>query len=291
MTNSMCGAPSTQHCAVSHCFRTIAPGLSVCGLPEIGGLSRADFLTASALGSESQGAPSKAGAYCPRACVIGHLVGGVLLVAGTLKAIGLANNADPALALSPLWFGIALVECEWLLGLWLVSNVHPSPLVVSPCVLHRICWLLAYAGPPWGGLVRMLRRRCTRESLVHAPTGRGVRARFASFCQPVTPRYATIASHPARSALILTIMFWIGLPWAAVIIRSDHPFVIDPDLWTGERFPLLSHIDIGNKLARGAGPSFSIVTIARPVESEVSEEYERTARNLLSGGGRQDFDD
>ena len=245
-----------------------------------------DCLTASALGSESQGAPSKAGAYCPRACVIGHLVGGVLLVAGTLKAIGLATNADPALALSPLWFGIALVECEWLLGLWLVSNLHPSLArrVALACftVFAGFSLMRALRGEAscgcFGGVVRvnpwytlLLDAGCVLALLL--------------FRQPVTPRYATIASHPARSALILTIMFWIGLPWAAVIIRSDHPFVIDPDLWTGERFPLLSHIDIGNKLAQGRWTVVLYRHDCQACRIEVPE-YERTARNLLSGGGR-----
>jgi hypothetical protein len=58
---------------------------------------------------------------------VGRLIGLLLLVAAALKFYQLATEPAPETSLfTSRWFLVAMVEFEFLLGMWLLSGVYPK---------------------------------------------------------------------------------------------------------------------------------------------------------------------
>ena len=224
------------------------------------------------------------------------ILGLVLLVAASLKTHQLAT--EPVLGtglLDSRWLLIAVVEFELLLGLCLLANVWPratwavalSCFSLFTCVSlykavsgHTTCGCFGrVAINPWYtaaldlGVVILL--------LVWRP--RGQELAVPGRLEPL----------PRRAIAVLTTWLCVGLAAglamgsyaettlseAGEIIGDGKIVVLKPETWVGKQFPLLSHTDIGRKLARGMW----VVLLHRQDCSacrEAAAEYEALAKEF-----------
>ena len=189
----------------------------------------------------------------------------ILLVAAVLKAYDLATGPSFGTGLfENRWFLIAAVEFELLLAIWLLAGNYP-----------KVPWVVALA----------LFSAYTFISVYKVLTGHASCGCFGGV--QVNPWYTSVLNcltvlsllrwrpkeadrqfvHQLFKRPVGVFLVWIavGLPAAFAmsnytdttisdageIIGDGKIVVLRPDTWVGKRFPLLGHIDVGNRLTSG----------------------------------------
>ena len=232
-------------------------------------------------------------------------VAGLLLTASALKCWQLAT--EPIIGTSLLdsrWLLMATVEFELFFGLWLLANIWTKPTwaaalacfglftCVSLCKAlsgHASCGCFgSIQVNPWytGALdlvvmASLLRWRPSPAFPLPPGEGKGKGGGPA------------VSFTTQRATAVLVIWLAVGLPAAFAIgsyadttisdageiIGDGKIVVLKPETWVGKRFPLLGHIDIGDKLANGLW----IVLLHRHNCSacrEAAAEYELLAKDF-----------
>ena len=227
--------------------------------------------------------------------VVRMILGGILLVAAALKGYQLATEPTAEIGLmTSRWFLIGAVEVEVLLGMCLVSGlvVRSSWLISLGCFALFSCISLykALSGEascgcfgsvqvnPWytlsldvAAVVALLRWR----PALSAP------AESAGERRPVS-----------HYAIVLGVWLVVGMAagwqmarFEAVTVSDEGDFlgdgeivVLEPEKWVGKRFPLLPHIDIGDRLTEG-GWVVLLYHHDCPQCREVLPEYEQMAQS------------
>ena len=193
------------------------------------------------------------------------VLGLLLLAAAGLKLHELLTA--PAAEQGPFasrWFRAAQVEVELLLGLWLLSGLFPRAAwgAALACFtgFGAVAAYLAFTGAESCGCFgRLLVDPMWTFALDAAAVAALV------LCRPQD--HLDLTGRPGRRRVAFFALAGIavaGSAAAAIVVRRpvalpaddvtfpDGPLVlIDPAPWTGKRFPLLRHIDVGNQLAKG----------------------------------------
>jgi len=220
--------------------------------------------------------------------VLRVILGLILLTAAALKGHQLATEplAERGL-LTSRWFLIGVVEFELFFGLWLCCGLYARRtweaallcFAAFACVsLYKALSGEATCGcfgrvpvSPWYTLILDLAavaalmcfrppRQKTISPLPPAGEGPGVRA----FASPL-PFPGEGPGVRARLRWVFGLFVAAGLPGGLAMatyrpavledsgdIFGDSEFVVlEPEGWVGKPFPLLKHIDIGDRLARG----------------------------------------
>lgn len=188
----------------------------------------------------------------------------VLMTAAALKAWPLMFSAQAA----PMLWMIAQVEVEWLLGLWLLSGVR-----------LRLAWMAAlllftvFAGV---NAVKLMRGESECGCFGPLETSPWVTLlidlaviALLVFCRPpnVRQKRPNAASETRTRPLFLLAGFGVTAALAAAVLMSwnmPQPLVgrerisqtrtklyVRPARWSGQVFPLLDYMDIGDRLAKG----------------------------------------
>lgn len=203
-----------------------------------------------------------------RSRLVPAVLGLVLLAASILKAHELATGtvAEDGL-LTSRWFRITLVELELALGLWLFSGSYPKQARLAALVVFAgFCLVSLYQAltgaascgcfgklhiNPWNTLlfdllaVSVLWRWNPRMAGEHLLGG----GRSHSFRIVAFGLLFLLAGIPAALAMS---SYRPALLSAQGEIVGDGPdILLEPETWAGRRFPLLTHIDIGEQLANG----------------------------------------
>lgn len=198
--------------------------------------------------------------------MIRMLVGGVLLLAAALKACQLATEPTAEISLmTSRWFLVFSVEFELLLGLCLISGLFVRTVwlttLSSFALFSCISLYKALSGEvscgcfgsvqvnPWytlcldlavvGALMRYRPALWGKEA--------GIDTRPASYYRVVFGMWLVVAVSAG----------WGMSRFEATTVSDDGMFlgdgeivVLEPETWTGNRFPLFAHIDRGEQLAR-----------------------------------------
>ncbi|NQT15402.1 MAG: hypothetical protein HQ582_21780 [Planctomycetes bacterium] len=200
--------------------------------------------------------------------VVRVVLGLVLLAAAGLKGHQLAT--EPIVATGLLhgrWFLIGLVEVELLFGLWLLIGLYPEWTwrAAVACFAFFSCVTLAKAlsGEPSCGCFG----KVPVQPLHMLVFDVGVIALLLR-CRPVRveSRYSLgLRTFTVRLSAISAVWLLIGIPAAVAmgsyepsrlteegdVLGNDESVVLEPETWGGKRFPLVKHVDIGDKLLRG----------------------------------------
>ena len=225
----------------------------------------------------------------------------VLLAAAALKGYQLA--AGPVLGrgiLESRWFLIVVVELELLFGLWLLAGLHPTwtrraSMVCFAC-FACVSAIKAFHGEASCGCFGPLPVPPRYTFLLDLGAVLAL-----ALCRPVqgSPQRARGAARPAfRLGVSPVFALWatVGLPCAlamanvrdtgyvheAGLVSADGRLVVLlPAAWEGQRFPLIEHIDIGERLAEGNW----VVVLYRhdcPHCQESLPKYEATAEEFAA---------
>ena len=193
-------------------------------------------------------------------------LGLILLIAAGLKAHQLATEPVPGEGLLSIrWFQIVWVEAEILLGLWLVSGLARraawATALVCFLVFAGVTFPKALAGAdscgcfgavkvnPWYTLVLdvgavgalaafrpNLKNRLQPPPLVRLQPVAAVLIRLAAGAAAAIP---ILRYEPAMLSL------------EGTVVGGGRPVLLEPKEWVGKPCPLLAHIDIGSRLAKG----------------------------------------
>ena len=203
-----------------------------------------------------------------RFTIVRLALGGLLLVAAALKAHQLATApvAETGL-LTSRWFLIGVVECELGIGLWFLGGWHPRAIRV----VGIACFAL------FGGIA-LYKALQGAESC--GCFGRVAINPWWTAALDFIAVAALTLSHPAtdcihkntsvhnnlyqRGWLAGGLFVLLGLPagWAMATFSAAHVsedgllgdgqiVVLEPKEWIGKPFPLVNHIDLGNRLTIG----------------------------------------
>jgi hypothetical protein len=193
----------------------------------------------------------------------------VLLTAAGLKGYQLAT--EPVLGgglLESRWFLIAVVEFEILFGLWLLSGLAPgwtwraAVLCFGAFAAVSACKGLA-GEPSCGCFGRVPVSPWYTLTFDLAVLGAlfAWRPRKATFLAPKQRRVPVV-----RVAGVVGALFAVGVPVGFVmasyrpatlsadsgkVVGHGKTVLLEPERWLGRRFPLLRHIDIGERLCEG----------------------------------------
>ena len=229
--------------------------------------------------------------------------------------------------LTSRWFLIGVVEFELFFGLWLSSGLYPrrtwQAALVCFSAFACISLYKALSGEsscgcfgrvpvnPWYTLILDLAaaaalvlchptRATATAPLPPAAEGSGVRVGVSPLPLPGEGP-GVRAPCGARLGWVLGIFLAAGIPGAFAMgtyrpatldasgdIFGDSQFVVlEPESWVGKRFPLLSHIDIGDELVKG---NWIVVLYHHdcPACEEVIPKYRNLAREVTArrGGAR-----
>lgn len=192
------------------------------------------------------------------------VLGVVLLIAAALKTHQLATSptAETSL-LTSRWFLIALVEFELALGLWLISWTYPKP--------ARMASLVAFAAFAAASLIQVLSGESSCGCFGKVVIKPLYTLLFDLAALAVLWRWGPQATSDVRShffrltasaflfllmgvsaALIMSSFTAAILTKEGEIVGDNATVVLEPETWSGQRFPLLKHIDIGERLERGS---------------------------------------
>lgn len=237
-----------------------------------------------------------------RFAILSRALGGLLLIAASLKAYELATAPVPAESiLDSRWTLIAVVESELLFGIWLLFGLCP-----------KFTWAAAL------GCFALF----AAVSLYKAASGQASCGCFGRV--PINPWYVTafdaiivmallrwrprssegqavrfVRLRPLHVAAVLLAWLLVGLPAAAAMgayeparLREDGDIegvgktvLLEPDAWRGKRFPLLKHVNIREDVSRGLW----VVLLFRdgcPACRDAVALYEDLARSIGQGPGR-----
>jgi hypothetical protein len=216
------------------------------------------------------------------------VIGTTLLAAGTLKAIGFAGSDLGVYAFSPVWLRIAVVELEWALGLWLISNLHPRL-----ARYFALACFIGFAGVSLHkALVGATSCGCFGSLVTIKPWSTffldvGYVLGLILFPPPAMVVHPSVVSHLNRFILLLTLMSWVSIPWAVMTAaRADSVITIDPEHWLGECCPLLAHIDVGGTLSKGQWLVVLYRQDCQACQAEIPN-YELMARSATNKNGRR----
>jgi hypothetical protein len=226
------------------------------------------------------------------------LLGLVLLTAASLKGYEFATVPAAGEGLwASRWLRIGIVELEIVLGLCLFFGVAPR--FVRGCALA--CFLLFAGASLYKVVLGETSCGCFGKVRVHP----GYTLAFdvvavAALVGALRARGGVRAGHrgPWRYAAFALVLSLVCAVSAVALARSggaemtpegevvgDGPFVyLNPLAWVGQPFPLVRHIDIGDRLAEGEW----VVILYRhdcPKCRWVVPEYERLARVLADQPG------
>ena len=232
----------------------------------------------------------------------------VLFVAATLKALQLATEPVPGTSIfGARWFLMAVVEFEFLFGACLAANVWPRPAWVASlvCFAAFTCVSLfkAITGNsscgcfgsievnPWytlgldiSVLLSLLRYRPPEPSFlvrgVYAGTSRGQ------------------AASVKRVSVVLVTWLLLGTPMAFLmgsysdtiltaqgrILGEGRIIVLRPELWVGQMFPLLSHLEIDETLSGGVWLALLYMNGCSECDAAVAS-YEALSRDFCGHPG------
>jgi len=217
----------------------------------------------------------------------------ILFVAAVLKARALSMGIDlGSESLQPQWMRVASVECEFLLGFWLVSGLYPigswrvalAAFVAFTCI--SLCrGLMGYSSCGCFGALRV-------SPWITATMD----AAFVGVLLRYRPHKKHLRVQPHWSEMLRTGAIGVGASAFGAyalsdstpgrlgdngIVSDDTRFVVlEPETWQGKQWPLLQHIDIGEHLAQGGW----IVIIHRqtcPHCPSVVARYQEVARNAV----------
>jgi hypothetical protein len=192
----------------------------------------------------------------------------LLLIAALLKAHQLATAPVPETGLlSSRWFLITVVECELALGLWFLTGWHPKliRLVGMACfaLFGSVALFKAFQGaescgcfgrvtisPWWTAAIDLL---AVIALAVFRPESKTLELHRHSW-------------HPTRRLIPACVaLLMLGLPagWAMAtfnptrvnddgVLGDGQIVVLEPQEWIGKPFPLVSHIDLGERLRTGS---------------------------------------
>jgi hypothetical protein len=192
-------------------------------------------------------------------------LGVLLLTTAGLKAYQLAT--EPVLGgtlLESRWFLIFVVEFELFFGLWLLSGLLAKSTWAAAlgcfslftCVSlykalsgHASCGCFGkVAVNPW---ITATFDFCLVFSLLYFRP-RGQHSRFHIRLKPLPVRLAGVLaiwlSLAVPAALAIGVFAPTTLSDAGSIIGGGKIVVLEPEKWSGKRFPLLDYIDIGKRL-------------------------------------------
>jgi uncharacterized membrane protein YphA (DoxX/SURF4 family) len=185
--------------------------------------------------------------------VVRAAVGLLLITAALLKAHeSVADSFGPVTTLEKFG-GIAAVELELALGLWMLFGVFArvSRLVAIACFagFAAVSFYKILHGDSSCGCFGRLSLRPWQTMIVDLAA---VAALLV--CKPGPPGERQATQSRIRLLGLLTVLFWPGLALAYLMDRpvaDGQRVVLRPEDWRGKCLPLLPHIDIGSRLAGG----------------------------------------
>jgi hypothetical protein len=187
-------------------------------------------------------------------------VAGLLLTASVLKCWQLAT--EPIVGnglLDSRWLLMATVEFELFFGIWLLANLWAKPTWAAALACFGLftCVSLckAISGHATCG--------CFGQVAVNPWYTGTLDLAIIALLLRWRPRGSFFATR--RAAVVVLLWLAIGLPAAYAmgsytdttlsdvgqIIGNGKIIVLEPEKWIGKRFPLLRHIDIGDRLREG----------------------------------------
>ena len=200
--------------------------------------------------------------------VVRIVLGLVLLTAAALKGHQLATEpvAETSLFTSR-WFLIGVVEFELFFGLWLLAGLYP-----------RSTWttaLLCFGGFACVSLYKALSGEATCGCFGKVPVNPWYTFTLDALAvaallrwQPAHGRWRVAPDSRSLCLQVVrvgTVWLLVSIPAAVAMgsyqaatlgetgdIFGDSGFVVlEPETWSGKRFPLRDHIDIGGQLTEG----------------------------------------
>ena len=198
--------------------------------------------------------------------VVRVVLGLVLLTASALKGYDLATSpTSNASILETRWFLIFLVECEFLLALWLIAGAQA-----------RWAWRLAvacFSCLAAASLYFWVTGHTSCNCLGNVETHPGYTLFFdiAAVIALVESRatlrdLASVARRRLAGAVVMVLVVLVGIPVGVAMAAYDPPATLTEDgtavsskdhvvlkahAWIDKPCPLLAHIDIGSELAQG----------------------------------------
>jgi hypothetical protein len=214
--------------------------------------------------------------------VVRALLGIVLLFAAVLKGYEPAAGSWPwNVPFFPHWLSIAFVELEFALGLWLLIGLYAEVTrrlaILFFSILAGVAFFKILSGESSCGCFGRI-DITPRAVLAFDLAAVVALLRGRAILQPV----ATIRTSPTRAILFGTLVLWVGVPWAIKAGQSNFAaehVLLEPTNWVGTCLPLLKHIDIGDRLARGR---WALILYRHDCRAcrEALPKYERLARKL-----------
>jgi hypothetical protein len=214
--------------------------------------------------------------------VVRTLAALLLLAAAGLKAYQLSTEpvSGTGLLESSRWLLMAVVEFELFFGLWLISELLPWPLrrsaggegVGVTWLAALICFAVfsfvsLYKGisgyetcgcfgkikvTPW--YTAMLDLSVVLSLLWFRPTR--LLAHFRGELKALRARLAGVLAlwffFAVPSAVAMALYRAANLSDAGFVVGDGRAVLLEPENWTGKRFPLLDYIDVGDQLREGA---------------------------------------
>lgn len=205
--------------------------------------------------------------------------GAVLLAAAWLKS---DDAADLAQGAAHRWLVAALVTFEFSVGVWLLTGLHPAATRRwVQCLFAAFAAVALWKAVGGDSSCGCFGTVVLNPWLMVAFDLSAVVA-FARI-QPDVSRTPRVGTHPARAAVVVASIVWIGMPLGMRVApwdgRADAAtaFPLRPEAWIGDRFPILEYIDVADRLARG---EWKVVLYHHGCEAcrKAIPQYEREAR-------------
>ena len=230
--------------------------------------------------------------------VVGIVVGSVLLVAAVLKGYALATGPIAGSRwLDNRHLLIAVVELEWMSGVWLLSGLAPRwawrMSIVWFCVFLLVSFNEAISGAASCG--------CFGHIAVHPwwTFGLDVGVLMSLGCGRPRPIQGMGQNSGAWRSCLIAFAVGIGgfggwemASYSAPVLDPDKHgngvvangslVVLEPEKWVGQLFPLANNIDIGKKLLSGTW-----TLILYHADCGVCQQAVPTYRDLARMSGKQ----
>lgn len=190
-------------------------------------------------------------------------LGVVLLTAAAFKGHQLATSPTAEVGiLTSRWFLIGIVECELALGVWLISGLYGRAAryvsIATFTLFGAVSLFRALRGDTSCGCFGGMTVSPWLTALADSA------AVFILVSLKPHAHPALLALSAPRAALGLLALLFIGSPVGAIMglyrpgtlgaggeVLGGSTVVLQPDSWVGKRLPILRHIDIGERLAKG----------------------------------------
>lgn len=226
-----------------------------------------------------------------------YAVAALLLVAAGLEVHQLATAPSVTTGiLTARWFRIAWVEFELFMGVWLLSGVYSrlSWLGAFSCfvVFSGVTLTKGLAGQDNCGCFGAVEVNPWYTFVLDVSVVGAMAAAWRGANPPgprAIRRRAVIAALTAVLTLGVTAGLAIGnfrpgtVTAEGELVGESGIVLLEPETWVGGRFPLLGHIDVGEKLSRGR---WIVVLFARgcPGCAEALPRYQKLAQGGAFGG-------